>query len=188
MAQNYVRTLFTDSIRELQRRDGSRAAYARMEGEGEGGPDRLTGKEIDFIAARDSFYMASVTDEGWPYVQHRGGPAGFLKVLSDNRLGFADYRGNRQHVSTANLTIAPRVSLFLMDYPNRRRLKLLGHARIVSGRDDPQRVAALMPDRYKATPERAYLIDIIGFDWNCPQHITPRFTESEWTALNHPVA
>ncbi|QLC25738.1 pyridoxamine 5'-phosphate oxidase family protein [Parasphingopyxis algicola] len=188
MAQNYVRTLFTDSIRELQRRDGSRTAYARMEGGGEGGPDRLTEKEIAFIAARDSFYMASVTEEGWPYVQHRGGPAGFLKTLSDNRLGFADYRGNRQHVSTANLTIEPRVSLFLMDYPNRRRLKLLGRARIVSGDDDPDRVAALTPDRYKAIPERAYLIDVIGFDWNCPQHITPRFTEAEWIALNRPAA
>lgn len=187
MAQNYVHTLFTDAARAMQEADGSRPSYARMEEGADGTPDAITEKEAEFIAARDSFYIASITDKGWPYVQHRGGPAGFLRVLPGNRLGFADYRGNRQHVSTTNLITEPRVSLFLMDYPNRRRLKLLGMARIVTAEEDAALVASLMPDGYKAVPERAYVIDVIGFDWNCPQHITPRFTEAEITAAIQPL-
>ena len=187
MAQNYVHTLFTDAARAMQEIDGSRPSYARMEEGADGTPDAITEKEAEFIAARDSFYIASITDKGWPYVQHRGGPAGFLRVLPGNRLGFADYRGNRQHVSTTNLITEPRVSLFLMDYPNRRRLKLLGMARIVTAEEDAALVASLMPDGYKALPERAYVIDVIGFDWNCPQHITPRFTEAEITAAIQPL-
>ncbi|HEX4874962.1 MAG TPA: pyridoxamine 5'-phosphate oxidase family protein, partial [Sphingorhabdus sp.] len=179
MAQNYIHTLFTDASRAMQEREGSRTAYARMEDGATGEPDQLGEKEALFIAARDSFYMASVTEEGWPYVQHRGGPAGFLKMLDGNRLGFADYRGNRQYVSTTNLIHQPRVSLFLMDYPNRRRLKILGTARIVELDDDVALVTALMTPEYSATPERAFVIDVVGFDWNCPQHITPRFTEAE---------
>jgi uncharacterized protein len=187
MAQNYVHTLFTDAARALQEADGSRPAYARMEEGANGTPDSITAKEADFIAARDSFYIASVTSKGWPYVQHRGGPAGFLRGLPGNRIGFADYRGNRQHVSTANLLDEPRVSLFLMDYPNRRRLKILGLARIVTAEEDPALVASLMPDGYKAVPERAYVIDVVGYDWNCPQHITPRFTEAEIAAAIQPL-
>jgi predicted pyridoxine 5'-phosphate oxidase superfamily flavin-nucleotide-binding protein len=179
MAQNYIHTLFTDASRAMQEREGSRPAYARMEDGATGQPDQLGEKEALFIAARDSFYMASVTEEGWPYVQHRGGPAGFLKMLDGNRLGFADYRGNRQYVSTTNLIHQPRVSLFLMDYPNRRRLKILGTARIVDLDEDIALVTALMTPEYSATPERAFGIDVVGFDWNCPQHITPRFTEAE---------
>jgi uncharacterized protein len=186
MAQNYVSTLFTDAMRAHQQRDGSRSAYARMEAGATGAPDLFTDKERSFIAARDSFYIASVTSDGWPYLQHRGGPAGFLKALPGNQLGFADYRGNRQHVSTANLISEPRVSLFLMDYVNRRRLKILGLARIVGVEDDPALVASLMPDDYAAVPERAYLIDVIGYDWNCPQHITPRFTQTEIAAAFAP--
>lgn len=179
MPQNYIHTMLTDGARALQEEDGSRATYARMEEGADGTPDQLTGKEAEFIAARDSFYIASVTSEGWPYVQHRGGPLGFLRVLPGNRLGFADYRGNRQHLSTANLHADPRVSLFLMDYPNRRRLKILGKVEILALSDDPALVASLAVADYKAVPERAYLIEVIGFDWNCPQHITPRFTEAE---------
>ncbi len=187
MAQNYVHTLFTDAARAMQEADGSRGSYARMEEGASGEPDAISDKEAEFIAARDSFYLASVTSEGWPYMQHRGGPAGFLKVLPGNRLGFADYRGNRQHVSTTNLIAEPRVSLFLMDYPNRRRLKILGRARIVSAEDDPELVASLMPEGYKALAERAYIIDLVGFDWNCPQHITPRFTEAELAQAIRPL-
>jgi len=187
MAQNYVHTLFTDTARAMQETDGSRKSYARMEAGASGEPDQLTDREGEFIAARDSFYLASVTSEGWPYVQHRGGPAGFLKLLPGNRLAFADYRGNRQHVSTANLTAEPRVSLFLMDYPNRRRLKILGRARIVQADEDPALLASLMPDNYQATPERAYVIDVVGYDWNCPQHITPRFTEVEISQAIRPL-
>jgi predicted pyridoxine 5'-phosphate oxidase superfamily flavin-nucleotide-binding protein len=187
MARNYVHTLFTDAARQLQAEDGSREAYARMEQGTDGTPDQLGDKEAEFIAARDSFYLASVTSEGWPYVQHRGGPAGFLKLLDGNRLGFADYRGNRQHVSTANLLTEPRVSLFLMDYPNRRRLKLLGRAEIVTAQQDPALVAALVPTGYRAVAERAYVIAVEGFDWNCPQHITPRFTEAEIATAVQPL-
>lgn len=188
MARNYVHTLFTDQARAMQEADGSREAYARMEEGADGSPDLITEKEAQFIALRDSFYLASVTPEGWPYVQHRGGPAGFLKVLEGNRLGFADYRGNRQHVSTSNLVADPRVSLFLMDYPNRRRLKILGHARIATAAEEPELLSRLMPEGYKALPERAYLIDVVGFDWNCPQHITPRFTEAELASALKPMA
>ncbi|MFO1241397.1 MAG: pyridoxamine 5'-phosphate oxidase family protein [Sphingomonadaceae bacterium] len=187
MAQNYVHTLFTDTARAMQEADGSRQSYARMEAGASGEPDQLTDREAEFIAARDSVYLASVTSEGWPYVQHRGGPAGFLKLLPGNRLAFADYRGNRQHVSTANLTTEPRVSLFLMDYPNRRRLKILGRARIVQADEDPALLASLMPDNYQAIPERAYVIDVVGYDWNCPQHITPRFTEVEISQAIRPL-
>ncbi len=187
MARNYVHTLFSDAARAMQAADGSREAYARMEDGADGMPDLLTDKEAEFIAARDSFYLASVTPDGWPYVQHRGGPAGFLKVLDGNRLGFADYRGNRQHVSTSNLIAEPRVSLFLMDYPNRRRLKILGRAAIVTASADHALLTRLMPDGYRALPERAYLIDVVGFDWNCPQHITPRFTAAELAEAMQPM-
>ncbi len=178
MARNYISTLFTDDMRELQQADGSRASYARMEGAADGTRDSLGEKELGFIAARDSFYLASVTSAGWPYVQHRGGPPGFLRRIGGNRLGFADRPGNRQFVSTANHMSDPRVSLFLMDYPNRRRLKLLGHARIVWREDDEALVDALSPNGEANLP-RATIIDVIGFDWNCPQYITPRWTAAE---------
>ncbi|KRB86881.1 pyridoxamine 5'-phosphate oxidase [Sphingomonas sp. Root710] len=175
MAQTFLHRMFGPGARALQEAAGSRASYARMEAQA--GPiDILTARELDFIGGRDSFYMASVSEDGWPYVQHRGGPSGFLRHISGNRIGFADYRGNRQFLSAANLAADDRVSLFLMDYPNRRRLKLIGHAH---GSDDPAHIAALMTPGYAAEPERAFVIDVVGFDWNCPQHITPRFTEAE---------
>jgi predicted pyridoxine 5'-phosphate oxidase superfamily flavin-nucleotide-binding protein len=175
MAQTFLRTMFGPGARARQAAAGSRASYARMEADA-GQADVLTDRESDFIAARDSFYMASVTEDGWPYVQHRGGPTGFLRQVAGNRIGFADYRGNRQYLSAGNLAADDRVSLFLMDYPNRRRLKLIGHA---SESVDPADTAALMDGDYAAVPERAFLIDVVGLDWNCPQHITPRFTEAE---------
>jgi hypothetical protein len=175
--------MFGPSARALQEAAGSRASYARMEAGG--GPiDALTDRELDFIADRDSFYMASVSEDGWPYVQHRGGPKGFLRPIEGNTIGFADYRGNRQYLSTANLAADDRVSLFLMDYPNKRRLKLIGHAH---GSDDPEVITTLMVPDYAAQPERAFLIDVIGFDWNCPQHITPRFTKDEIRRNNQPL-
>jgi predicted pyridoxine 5'-phosphate oxidase superfamily flavin-nucleotide-binding protein len=187
MARNYVHTLFSDAARAAQAADGSREAYARMEEGADGAPDQLGPKEAEFIAARDSFYLATVTPDGWPYVQHRGGPAGFLKLLEGNRLGFADYRGNRQHVTTTNFAAEPRCSLFLMDYPNRRRLKILGRGSVVTADQDPALLASLMPEGYRALGERAYLIEVVGFDWNCPQHITPRFTEAELAASVQPL-
>ncbi|MDZ3830753.1 MAG: pyridoxamine 5'-phosphate oxidase family protein [Sphingopyxis sp.] len=186
MARNYYRILFGDTARAMQARFGSRDHYARAE-EAEG-VDPLTEKELGFIAARDSFYMASVTADGWPYVQHRGGPPGFLRPLGGNRLGFADYRGNKQYVSAGNLADNARVALFLMDYPARRRLKLIGTATSIECDDDPALVTALMPDGYKAAPERAFVIDVAGLDWNCSQHITPRFTEVDMMAAIRPMA
>lgn len=167
----------------MQAAAGSRASYARMEA-GAGPVDVLTKRELEFIAARDSFYMASVSEDGWPYIQHRGGPTGFLRHIDGNRIGFADYQGNRQYLSAAHLAADDRVSLFLMDYPNRRRLKIIGHAH---SREDAADISALMPESYAAEPERAFLIDVIGFDWNCPQHITPRFTEAEVRRTSQPL-
>ena len=188
MAQNYRHTLFDDAVKALQEKHGSRASYLKLDAGADGTPDRLTDKELAFIAQRDSFYMASVSAEGWPYMQHRGGPAGFLRPVGGNRIGFADYRGNKQYISAANLVGNDRVSLFLMDYPNRDRLKLVGHAVSVELADDPALVTSLMPDGYRASPERAFLIDVIGWEWNCSQHITPRFTEAEISAAIQPMA
>jgi predicted pyridoxine 5'-phosphate oxidase superfamily flavin-nucleotide-binding protein len=137
------------------------------------GPD-----ETAFIELRDTFYMASVSETGWPYVQHRGGPPGFVKVLDATSLGFADYRGNRQYISVGNMLTDDRVALILVDYPNRARLKLLGHARIVNS-DEPELLAALNTPAYRARVERGFIIKVAAYDWNCPQHITPRFTQAE---------
>ncbi len=183
MAATYLHTMFGPGARALQEAAGSRTPYERMEA-GAGETDELTAREAEFMAARDSFYMASVSEGGWPYVQHRGGPAGFLRRIAGNRIGFADYTGNRQYLSTANLMSDDRVALILMDYPMRRRLKLIGHAQVS---DDPAHVAALMEPSYDAVPERAFLIDVVGFDWNCPQHITPRFTEPEIQQKTKPM-
>ncbi|WP_442680462.1 pyridoxamine 5'-phosphate oxidase family protein [Sphingomonas sp. ASY06-1R] len=183
MAGTYLHTMFGPGARALQEAAGSRPSYARMEARA-GEIDGLGPREIEFIAARDSFYMASVSENGWPYVQHRGGPSGFLRHIAGNRIGFADYRGNYQFLSTAGLAADDRVSLFLMDYPNRRRLKLIGHAHAST---DPADITALMPPGYAAEPERAFLIDVVGFDWNCPQHITPRFTEAEIRSATQPL-
>lgn len=188
MARNYRHTLFNDAVKVLQERHGSRAAYLKMDAGADGTPDTLTAKELGYIALRDSFYMASVNADGWPYMQHRGGPAGFLRHVEGNRIGFADYRGNKQYISTANLAGNDRVSLFLMDYPNKDRLKLVGHAHSIELADDPALVTSLMPEGYRAVPERAFLIDVIGWEWNCSQHITPRFTEAEISAAIQPMA
>lgn len=179
MRHRYTQLTFTDSVRRAQGRHGiERPAGASR-------PDetlQLGPREAAFIAARDSFYLASVSDTGWPYVQHRGGPAGFLKVLGPTTLGFADYRGNRQYLSVGNLDHDDRVALILMDYPNRRRLKLLGHARAVDASDVPAALAGA-PDGV----ERVMLIEVAAYDWNCAQHITPRFTEAQIEPLMHPL-
>ena len=163
----------------MQAQAGSRDSYAAMEARSDVLPDPLGQREAEFIAARDSLYMASVTADGWPYVQHRGGPAGFLRQLGANRIGFADFRGNRQYMSAGNVAEEDRVALILVDYPARRRLKLIGHASRIAVSEDPETVLALMPEGYSAIPEGAFVINVVAFDWNCPQHITPRFTERE---------
>lgn len=178
MINRFLEIATTPSVKAAQEANHSRAAYARMEA-GEVVHDRLTAAEAAFIAARDSFYMASVSETGWPYLQHRGGPPGFLKVLDEQTLGFADFRGNRQYLSLGNLAVDDRVALFLMDYAGRRRLKILGHATAHDLATDAELAGRLALPGYRAVPERAFLIRVEGFDWNCPQHITPRFTEAE---------
>jgi predicted pyridoxine 5'-phosphate oxidase superfamily flavin-nucleotide-binding protein len=142
-------------------------------------PDQFTEDETQFIHARDSFYIASVTETGWPYVQHRGGQPGFLQVLSPSQLAFADYKGNRQLLSTGNVSVNDRVTLFLMDYPHQERLKILGHARIEDAREHPELVAQLAEGQIRGVVERLFFIDVVSFDWNCSQYITPRYTEAE---------
>jgi hypothetical protein len=176
MALNFLKTACTPSVRAAQTHYYGRAPKLPPTPE----TDALTADETDFLAARDSFYMATVTEDGWPYVQHRGGPPGFLKVLGPNRLGFADFGGNRQLLSTGNLAVSDRVALFLMDYPRKERLKLLGHVRVVDAREHPQLADQLTPTpELRGSVERLFLIDVIAFDWNCPKYITPRYTEAE---------
>ena len=186
MTHRFAELMFTPRVRALQEAAGSRASYARFAEPGAPANDRLSAAERGFIAARDSFYMASVSETGWPYVQHRGGPVGFLKVLDDRTIGFADYRGNKQYVSVGNLGGDNRVSLFLMDYPNQRRLKLLGHARMVSNAEEPDLFNRLQVET-TAKVERGIVIGLEGFDWNCPQHITPRFSEAELAETLAPI-
>ena len=175
MANQFSKIAFTDSVKEVQALMGSRRNYARFES----GPDTnhaLTENEIQFIGERDSFYMASISETGWPYIQHRGGPAGFIRVLSRKEIGFVDFSGNRQYVSVGNIGKNNKVALIMVDYPNQARLKVLGEAKTVELNSDPELILKLKPENYKAKVERAFVIQIEGFDWNCPQHITPRWT------------
>lgn len=178
MTSRYLNLLFTPSIRAEQERQGSRRAYARGDAP-QPERDLLDADVAYFIAQADSFYMATVGASGWPYMQHRGGPPGFVKVLAQGTIGFADYRGNRQYVSVGNLADDDRVSLFFMDYGRRARLKVLGRARIVDLAAHPDIAAALIDRDYKAHVERGMLIDVEAFDWNCPQHITQRVTDAQ---------
>jgi predicted pyridoxine 5'-phosphate oxidase superfamily flavin-nucleotide-binding protein len=149
--------------------------------------DRFTNSEAAFIAARDSFYIATVSETGWPYVQHRGGPAGFLKVVGDRTLAFADYRGNRQYISTGNVAANDRACLFLMDYTRRERLKVYVHVETLGVEDDPALTALVTDPAYGAKVERIFRLRLETFDWNCPQHITPRFSEEEVSAAVAPL-
>jgi predicted pyridoxine 5'-phosphate oxidase superfamily flavin-nucleotide-binding protein len=170
---------FTPLVKDLQQQHGSRRQYERMAQTGPSG-STLTASETTFISLRDSFYMASVSETGWPYIQHRGGPNGFVHVIDPSTLGFADLRGNKQYISLGNLQHDARVALFFMDYPNQTRLKILGRVEV---HENDSKAAALIQslrtDERGAVPERAILIHVEGFDWNCPQHITPRYTVEE---------
>jgi predicted pyridoxine 5'-phosphate oxidase superfamily flavin-nucleotide-binding protein len=180
---NFLRLAVTDSVRKAQEHyfGGSQAVA------GPPGQDSLSEEEIAFIRARDSFYMATVSESGWPYIQHRGGRVGFLRVLDPHTLAFADYRGNRQMLSTGNLAANNRVALFLMDYPQRTRLKLLGHARVEDARQHPDLVRQLAERDVQRIVERLFFIEIVSFDWNCPKYITPRYTEAEVQQLVAPL-
>jgi predicted pyridoxine 5'-phosphate oxidase superfamily flavin-nucleotide-binding protein len=182
MGHRFAEIAFTPSVRAQQSARGSRASYARLE-QGDASNDRLGPRERAFIETRDGFYLASVGETGWPYVQFRGGPPGFLRVLDERTLAFADLRGNRQYVSVGNLAANDRVALFLMDYPGRRRLKLLGRARVVEPQADPGLPARLAPSGAGSPVERAIEIAVEAFDWNCPQHIEPRWSRAELAAI-----
>src|SRR6195952_644624 len=181
MGRKYSDIAFTPSVRALQEAQGSRDLYARYDALDEPGA-RLGPGERTFIAARDGFYIATVSQTDCPYVQFRGGPPGFLMVLGDADSGFADYRGNRPYVTTGNVAVDDRVSFFLMEYPARRRLKLFGRIRGVERSADPEQVSRLAPPGYRAVIERAFLIRVEAFDWNCPQHIIAPLTRSELAA------
>ncbi len=174
MADHYAEIAFTDTVKALQEEMDSRDAYAKR-AQRDLANDVLGPREAAFLSERDSFYMATVSETGWPYVQHRGGPKGFIRVLDEKTIGFADFSGNRQYVSVGNLKNDDRVALLLVDYPNRTRLKLYGHARTI-GPEDNVTLERLSVDGYKARIERGVLIEVAAYDWNCPQHITPRFT------------
>jgi len=183
MAANFLKLAVTESVRKAQERYFGAAQNLA----GVPGRDALTEDEIAFIQARDSFYLASISESGWPYMQHRGGRPGFLRVLDSQTLAFADYRGNRQMLSTGNLAANDRLALFLMDYPQRTRLKILGHGRVKDAREHPELVQQLAEPEVQRIVERLFFIDVVSFDWNCSKHITPRYTAEEIHGLVAPL-
>jgi predicted pyridoxine 5'-phosphate oxidase superfamily flavin-nucleotide-binding protein len=183
MSRRYTELTFTDNVKDAQEHYGTRATAERME-QAPIDDRHLAQRETEFIAARDSFYMASVNQQGWPYVQFRGGPVGFLRVLDDHTLGYADYRGNRQYITTGNVRGDDRVALILMDYTQRRRLKLMARMEVRPADECPELLERLHDPEYRARVERVVLLHVEAFDWNCPQHITPRYTLEEWKQLS----
>jgi predicted pyridoxine 5'-phosphate oxidase superfamily flavin-nucleotide-binding protein len=190
MGRRFQELAFTPLVKKHQQEHGSRRQYERM-AQGSPAGETLGAAEQDFLSRRDSFYMASVSETGWPYVQHRGGPKGFVHVIDPGLIGFADLRGNKQYVSLGNLEHDPRAALFFMDYPNQTRLKILG--RVEVHEHDDQAAALIESFRPHSSPdksdviERVILIHVEGFDWNCPQHITPRYTMEELEDVLTPV-
>jgi len=175
MAGKFLELAFTPKVLAAQEKYFGRAQHLPPQ------PDRdaLTDDEAHFIQSRDSFYLATVNESGWPYMQHRGGKPGFLQVVSPTQLAFADYKGNRQMLSTGNLAASDRACLFLMDYPQRTRLKILGHARVVDAREHPELVAQFAEPETHGIVERIFLVEVVSYDWNCPKYITPRYTVTE---------
>ena len=187
MSHRFADIAFTGAVKAVQEQYRSRSQNERLQQTG-APHDALGDAEAAFIAERDSFYMATVSETGWPYVQHRGGPPGFLKVLGTKRLAFADFRGNTQLISAGNAEANDRVSLILMDYRHRQRLKLLGRVRFEEvGRANADIVKAVQLPQYRSRVERVGVIEVEAFDWNCPQHITPRFTEAEVRSAAQPL-
>ena len=179
MTHAFADTMFTNSVKAAQKAYGSEEHNENLR-TNFGPNDELGPRETDFIAERDSFYLASVSETDWPYVQHRGGPAGFLKVLGPKQLAYADFRGNTQLMSVGNLSQNDRCSIILMDYVNRRRLKVIGHIRVEGAGNVTEEILEQIDlPNYAAVIERVFFIDVVGYDWNCPQHITRRYTEAE---------
>ena len=187
MGRRFAEIAFTPLVKQQQKQRGSRHLYERVEKSNDFG-DRLGPSEQEFIQQRDGFYMASVSETGWPYIQFRGGPKGFLHVLDPQTIAFADLRGNTQYISVGNLHHDDRVALFLMDYANQSRLKILGRVKIHEGNAEALKlIESLRMPGVKSPVERALLIHVEAFDWNCPQHITPRFTEKELATMLAPM-
>jgi predicted pyridoxine 5'-phosphate oxidase superfamily flavin-nucleotide-binding protein len=184
MPPKFTELAFTPTVKAIQTQNGSRQAYARMEARGPNN-DTLTSTLVEFIGDRDGFYMGTVNANGWPYIQFRGGPAGFLKVLDEQTLGFADFGGNGQYLSVGNLADSDRVFLFLMDYAHRRRLKIWGRATVEY--DRPDLIEQLHVPGYPAEPQRAILIHVEAWDWNCPQHIPHKYSEQEVLSVVGPL-
>jgi predicted pyridoxine 5'-phosphate oxidase superfamily flavin-nucleotide-binding protein len=174
MAKNYASLAFTTAVKEMQEKMGSRASYARLEKSTY--VDGLTENEIDFISKRDSFYMATISENGYPYIQHRGGPKGFVKVLDSKRLGVIDFKGNCQYISVGNMATHNNIALIMVDYPSRARLKMFAKAAIIELKEDSDLYKSLDLEGYKFRPERMMIFNVEAYDWNCPQHITPRYT------------
>jgi predicted pyridoxine 5'-phosphate oxidase superfamily flavin-nucleotide-binding protein len=183
MADKFLDLMFTPKVLDAQRHYYGRAQTPFTDG----GNDPLGRDEIDFIATRDSFYLSSVSETGWPYVQHRGGPPGFLKVIAPNELAFADYQGNRQMLSTGNVATNDRVCLFLMAYPHRTRLKILGHSSVVDAREHPELADHVADASMRQITERIFRIKVVSYDWNCPKYITPRYTLTEVNEAVEPL-
>jgi len=184
MSDEHADVVFSPSVKRVQERKGSRQGYARMAEKG-GWRKLVTEDLARFIAARDSFYLGTASADGQPYIQHRGGKPGFLKVIDERTLAFADLKGNRQYITTGNLADNAKAYIFLMDYPNRRRVKLWGRARVVD--DDPEILDHLADPDYRGVPEQAIVFEIAAWDVNCPQHITPRYTAAEVAELMEPL-
>ncbi len=183
MPARYLAELATPEVAAAQERYAGRTQPGVPSEEGE----RLGATEAEFISERDSFYMASVSSNGWPYVQHRGGPAGFVEVVDESTLAFADFKGNRQLISTGNLAGAGRVALIFVDYPSRTRLKVLGHARAIGVAENPSLANRLGAAELGRKVERLVTIDVVAFDWNCPAYITPRYTVAQIEELVAPL-
>jgi uncharacterized protein len=179
MRRRFFSTAFTPSVQAEQAKHGSQAGYARLAAAGDTDEDGLTASEIDFIGARDTFYLATVSETGWPHVQHRGGPVGFVQALDERTLAWADFSGNRQYVSIGNAAVNDRVAMIFVDYPAQARLKILGHLTTLEASEHPDLAAKLAMPGYGAKIEHFLTVRVEAFDWNCPQHITPRFTSGE---------
>ncbi|WP_326836876.1 pyridoxamine 5'-phosphate oxidase family protein [Amycolatopsis rhabdoformis] len=181
MTAHYRTVAFTAAVRSVQEHYGSRAGYARIESRAPQptAPEPLTESEHLYLAEREGFYLASVGETGWPYVQYRGGPPGFLRVLDEHTVGWADFRGNLQYVSVGNLAGDDRVALIVMDYARRQRLKLFGRARVVDATAEPELLRKLHAEGDDGIVERGIVVTVEAYDWNCPQHITPRFSLAE---------
>lgn len=185
MPYNFLERLTTPGVKAAQMANGVGSLWENLAGDNPSAT--FTDREAAFIAERDSFYLASISQNGWPYVQHRGGPPGFLRVLDPATLAFPDYRGNRQYITLGNIADNSRVALFLMDYPRRRRLKILAYMTPHDLAAEPELAARLVTPGYRGRPERVFKLKLAAFDWNCPQHITQRFTAEEVAAATLPL-